>query len=113
MSERRPLAGVRVLECAEGLPGPVAGWLLAEAGAEVVKVEPSGGDRLRGDPGFRVVNRGKTGVVLDAEDSEHRERLRRIMAAADVIIVDETEARLEKLGAGYDAARAPALVWCA
>ncbi|MGH7822656.1 MAG: CoA transferase, partial [Candidatus Binatia bacterium] len=112
MSDRGPLSTVRVLECAEGLTGPVAGWLLAEAGAEVLKVEPPGGDRLRGSPGFHVIHRGKRGVVLDLVEVGGREECRGLVAAGVVVVVDEIESRLERIGLGYDPVRAPSLVWC-
>jgi crotonobetainyl-CoA:carnitine CoA-transferase CaiB-like acyl-CoA transferase len=107
-----PLAGVRVLEWAEGIPGPTAGWLLAECGADVVKVERPQGDGLRESLGFHVLNRGKRGSVVDLEDAEQHERFRRLAAAADVVIVDEVESRLDHAELGYDAARSPSLVWC-
>ncbi|MGH7819627.1 MAG: CoA transferase, partial [Candidatus Binatia bacterium] len=107
-----PLSGIRVLEWAEGIPGPTVGWLLAEAGAEVLKLERPQGDRLRGELGFHVLNRGKRGLVVDLEDARAREKLRRLGAAADVVVVDEIESRLEHFGLGYDAKRWPSLVWC-
>ena len=113
MPERKPLAGIRVLEWAEGISGPVAGWLLAEAGAEVVKIERPGGDRLRAEPGFRVVNRGKRGLVLDPAVEGDRERFRALVADADVVIADELERDLETHGLGFDRTARPGLVWCA
>ncbi len=112
MEARLPLAGIRVLEHAEGIAGPTAGWLLREAGAEVLKVERPEGDRLRGSLGFHALNRGKGSVVLDLGDESHREELRRLAAAADVVVVDEAEGRLERVGLGYDARKWPSLVWC-
>jgi len=108
-----PLAGVRVLEWAEGIAGPTAGWLLAECGADVIKVEQPPGDPLRDALGFHVLNSGKRGLVLDLDDEERRERFRRLAAVADVVIVDEVEAQIERAELGYDAARWPSLIWCA
>jgi crotonobetainyl-CoA:carnitine CoA-transferase CaiB-like acyl-CoA transferase len=108
-----PLTGVRVLEWAEGIAGPTAGWLLAECGADVVKIERPEGDPLRERLGFHVLNRGKQGMVIDLADPQRRERFRRLAAACDVVIVDDVERRLDQSGLGYDAARWPSLVWCA
>ena len=62
--------------------------LLAEQGADVIKVEPPGGDRARGLPGFAVWNRSKRGVVADLRNAAGRERLRALCASADVFISD-------------------------
>ena len=59
------LSSYRVVELGEGVPGAVLGMLLADQGAEVVKVEPPLGDPLRGHPVFSVWNRGKKSLVLD------------------------------------------------
>src|SRR5262245_44165960 len=58
------LAGIRVIEICTGIPGPVAGMLLAEAGADVIKVEPPRGDPMRVSPGFHTWNRSKRGIAL-------------------------------------------------
>ena len=57
------LEGVRIIELAQGIAGPYTGMLLAEQGAEVIKVEPPQGDKARGTPGFHVWNRSKRSVI--------------------------------------------------
>ena len=57
--------GIRVIDFTQGRAGPYAGMLLAEQGADVIKVEPPAGDRARGTPAFHVLNRSKRGVILD------------------------------------------------
>ena len=64
-SETAILDGIRIVEMCTGIPGPVGALLLAEAGADVVKVEPPGGDAMRASPGFKTWNRSKRSVVLD------------------------------------------------
>lgn len=94
-----PCRGVRVLEVAQGVAGPYAGALFAALGAEVIKVEPPGGDRARwlgpfpGDVvnpdrsgAFIALNAGKRGLVLNPADGDDRTRLRRLALGADVII---------------------------
>ncbi len=95
-----PLAGLRVLECATGIAGPYAGKLLADAGADVLKIEhPDGGDPLRrwtacgaalphDEDGvlFRFLNTSKRSVALDRRAARDRPRLRELAAAADVVI---------------------------
>lgn len=82
-------AGVRVVELASGIAGPYATRMLADHGADVVKVEPPEGDAYRSEPGFQTFNRNKRSVVVsDAE-------LNQLLATADVVVVDtpgQTEA---------------------
>ena len=79
------LAGVRVLDLTTGIAGPVATLLLAEAGADVVKLEPPANpDRER--PGFRTWNRSKRSVELDLATDEGRHRLEALLGAADVLV---------------------------
>jgi crotonobetainyl-CoA:carnitine CoA-transferase CaiB-like acyl-CoA transferase len=92
------LAGVRIVEAAQGVGGPYAAMLLAEQGAEVIKVEPPSGDRLRGSPAFHVLNRSKQGVALDPATESGRDRLRRLLASADVFLHDWQPGRVEALG---------------
>ena len=73
-SSHGSLHGVRIVECAQDIAGPYAAMLLAEQGAEVIKVEPPGGDRARGLPGFAVWNRSKRGVVADLSSAAGCER---------------------------------------
>jgi hypothetical protein len=79
----RPLEGLFVLDFSTLLPGPLATLLLAEAGAEVIKIEPPRGEEMRGrapkwgrdSVGFALLNRGKRSVALDLKNADERERL--------------------------------------
>lgn len=81
---RTALAGVRVVDTSQGIAGSLAAALLADFGAEVIKVEPPGGEPARQAPGFAVWNRGKAGVVLDLEQRVDRQRLQELLSDADV-----------------------------
>lgn len=119
-----PLAGLRVLDLSRVLAGPYCTMLLADLGAQVVKVErPGTGDETRtwGPPFaggeaayFLSVNRGKRSVALDLRDEAARAALRRLAAWADVVVENFGRGGAERLGAGYDELRAakPDLVYC-
>ena len=110
------LAGIRVVDLSWGLAGPVATQLLAEAGADVIKVEPPGGDPMRSvSAGFATWNRSKRGVVLDLGLEEDRARLDRLLGTADVLVHGLRPHQAQQLGLG-DAAladRFPSLIPCA
>ena len=90
----RPLEGLCVLDFSTLLPGPLATLLLAEAGAEVIKIEPPRGEEMRGrapkwgrdSAGFALLNRGKRSVVLDLKNADERARLQPLVKRADVIV---------------------------
>ena len=115
-----PLAGIRVVDLASER-AELAGRLLADLGAEVIKVEPPGGVRARRLPPFdgkrslywAAVGLGKRSVVFDLEAPEQRERLLALLAGADVLIESFDPGELEGLGLGYAAlsARHPRLVY--
>ena len=117
-----PLAGVRVLETAALLPGPWAGLLLAELGADVIKVEPPGGDPARHYPPqrggvgclFLVANRGKRSVVLDLKQPADRDRFLALARTADIVIDSWRPEAAARLGLTPDvlAAVNPRLVTC-
>ncbi|MBP5855964.1 CoA transferase [Marivibrio halodurans] len=123
---RQPLSGIRVLDFTTLLPGPMATLLLAEAGAEVIKVErPGQGDELRvyppprwgggGDTGaFALMNRGKRSVTLDLKDPMDRARLMPLIEGAQVLVEQFRPGAMARLGLDYDrvAAVNPALVYC-
>ncbi len=88
MAQPAALSGIRIIECAQDIAAPYAAMLLAEQGADVIKVEPPGGDRARRLPGFAVWNRSKRGVVADLTTTAGCERLRALIASADVLISD-------------------------
>lgn len=119
-----PLAGVRVLELAQIMAGPSCGALLADLGADVIKVErlPGGDDTrryaepsVRGESAaFMMMNRNKRGIAVDLKTEGGRRVLLRLAAAADVLVENYRRGALDRLGLGFDAlhARNPALVYC-
>ena len=115
-----PLAGIRVLEFCHAIMGPSAGLILADLGADVIKVEPVGGDSTRRLPGFAAgffatFNRNKKSLALDLKAGEGRALLHRLVATADVAIENYAPSTMDRLGCGYaDFAKAnPRLVYCA
>ena len=88
MVHHAALHGIRIVECAQDMAAPYAAMLLAEQGGDVIKVEPSGGDRARPLPGFAVWNRSKRSVVADLTTAAGREGLQTLCASADVFISD-------------------------
>jgi crotonobetainyl-CoA:carnitine CoA-transferase CaiB-like acyl-CoA transferase len=114
-SGARILDGVRVVDCSEGIAGPVAAMMLGEAGADVIKVEPPDGDRSRASEGFLTWNRSKRSVVLDLRSESGRDQLDHLLAEADVLIHGFGPTTAGELGLTDDelAARHPQLVTCA
>ena len=114
--DRRPLAGVRVLDLTRVLAGPYCTMILADLGAEVVKVErPEVGDDARhfgpflasGMSGyFASINRGKKSVVLNLKGAQDRETFLQLVAKADVLVENFRPGTMEKLGIGEAALRA-------
>jgi crotonobetainyl-CoA:carnitine CoA-transferase CaiB-like acyl-CoA transferase len=106
------LDGIRVLDMSSGMSGALATMLMAEAGADVVKLERPGGDALRALPGFRTWNRSKRSAVLDLE--RDAQALERLLAGSDVLVhgLRPSVARRHRLDDGSLAARFPQLVWC-
>ncbi|MCU0804148.1 MAG: CoA transferase [Burkholderiales bacterium] len=119
-----PLAGVRVVELAQIMAGPTCGMLLADMGADVVKVEKiPGGDDSRGyaEPSvngesapFMAMNRNKRSIAVDLKKEGGKEVVRRLVARADVLTENYRKGTMEKLGIGYEALRAvnPGLIYC-
>ena len=100
-----PLDGVRVVEMTHMVMGPTCGMILAQLGAEVIKVEPPAGDKTRslggmGTSFFPLFNRGKRSVVLDFAKPEDRETMHRLLASADVFLENFRDGQLEKQGLG-------------
>jgi crotonobetainyl-CoA:carnitine CoA-transferase CaiB-like acyl-CoA transferase len=115
-----PLAGIRVLEFCHAIMGPSAGLILADLGADVIKIEPVGGDSTRRLPGFAAgffgtFNRNKRSVALDLKADEGRALLHRLAATADVAIENYAPGTMDRLGCGYAdfAGINPRLVYCA
>ena len=93
-----PLEGVRVVEMTHMVMGPSCGMILAQLGAEVIKVEPPVGDKTRslggmGTSFFPLFNRGKRSVVLDLARAEDRETMHRLLATADAFLENFREAQ--------------------
>lgn len=112
MERSGPLAGIRVVDLTAMVMGPYCTQIMADMGADVIKVEPPAGDNTRQisvgpEPGmsgvFVNVNRGKRSIVLDLREQEGQEILRRLVAEADVFIHSMRAAAIDRLGFGYDA----------
>jgi crotonobetainyl-CoA:carnitine CoA-transferase CaiB-like acyl-CoA transferase len=105
-----PLEGVRVVEMTHMVMGPTCGMILAQLGAEVIKVEPPTGDKTRslggmGTSFFPLFNRGKRSIVLDFAKAEDRETMHQLLATADVFLENFRDGQLEKQGLGADELR--------
>jgi crotonobetainyl-CoA:carnitine CoA-transferase CaiB-like acyl-CoA transferase len=105
-----PLAGVRVVEMTHMVMGPTCGMILAQLGAEVIKVEPPTGDKTRtlggmGTSFFPLFNRGKRSIVLDFALAEDRETMHRLLATADAFLENFRDGQLEKQGLGAEELR--------
>jgi crotonobetainyl-CoA:carnitine CoA-transferase CaiB-like acyl-CoA transferase len=111
------LGGVRVLDLTRLLPGPFCSLLLADFGADVIKVEDLGmGDYARADPAaFAALNRGKRSIKLDLKAPAGRDAFLRLARGADVVLESFRPGVMERLGVGFERLRAenPALVYCA
>ena len=118
-----PLAGVRILDLSRILAGPYATMMLADLGAEVIKIEPPGGDDTRtwGPPFgggeaayFLAVNRGKKSVVLNLKTEEGSAALARLIASSDVLVENFRPGTLARLGFAPEEVqgRHPRLIWC-
>ena len=106
--------GLRVVEIASGMAGPMAGMLLADHGADVVKIEPPRGDWARELPGFLMWNRGKRSLVLDLREDDARTELDALTGNADVLLLSGGPDIAEHLGIDVRGVRAqnPGLVAC-
>jgi crotonobetainyl-CoA:carnitine CoA-transferase CaiB-like acyl-CoA transferase len=119
-----PLAGVKVLELAQIMAGPTCGIMLADLGADVIKVEriPGGDDTrhmdrpsVRGESAsFMAMNRNKRGIALNLKLPAAQQALKRMAARADVLTENYRKGTMEKLGLGYETLRQvnPALIYC-
>jgi crotonobetainyl-CoA:carnitine CoA-transferase CaiB-like acyl-CoA transferase len=113
---------VLVVDFSTLLPGPLATLMLAEAGAEVVKVERPGGEDMRAYPPFvdgasvpfAMLNRGKASVEIDLKDEAARARLWPLLARADIVVEQFRPGVMDRLGLGYEAIRAvnPGVIFC-
>lgn len=119
MTVPQPLAGLKVVEFTHMVMGPAAGGIFAALGAEVVRVEPEGGDHTRtllgsGAGYHSMYNRHKRSVFLDLKAPEGLEAARTLVADADILLENFRPGALDRLGLGYDGAAAlnPRLIYC-
>jgi alpha-methylacyl-CoA racemase len=118
----QPLSGLLVLDFTTLLPGPLAALMLAEAGAEVIKIERPGGEDMRRFPpltdgesaAFALLNRGKQGLTLDLKSETDRAKLIPLIERADILIEQFRPGVMARLGLGYDEVRVinPRLIYC-
>ena len=113
-----PLEGVRVIEFTHMVMGPTCGMILADLGADVIKVEPPGGDKTRNLPGlgigfFRTFNRNKKSVVIDINTPEGRDTAIELIGGSDVVIENFRPGLMRKLGLDYEtlSQRFPRLIY--
>jgi len=121
-SDDLPLAGVRVIEFCSVAAGPFCGMLLADMGADVVKIEAPGGDSLRSWPplsngyseNFASINRNKRSMLLDLKNPSDRDVALRLCADADVVVENNRPGVMARLGLGYEdvSALRPQVVYC-
>jgi alpha-methylacyl-CoA racemase len=118
----QPLSGLLVLDFSTLLPGPLATLMLAEAGAEVIKIERPGGEEMRQFPpmwegesaSFALLNRGKKMLALDLKSASDRVKLMPLLKRADVLVEQFRPGVMARLGFGYDEVRTinPRIVYC-
>jgi CoA:oxalate CoA-transferase len=109
------LTGLRVLDLSIWRPGPYATHLLAEIGADVLKIEPPGGDPMRAYPAlFASLSVNKRSIVLDLKGTPGRSRALQLAAEADVVVEGFRPGVVDRLGVGYDDVRAinPSIIYC-
>ena len=118
--EPLPLEGIRVIEFSHMVMGPSCGMILADLGAEVIKIEPRGaGDKTRYLPGsgsglFPAFNRNKHSVQLDIAEAADRDRVLDLIDSADVLLENFRVGKMDSIGFGYEelSARNPGLIYC-
>ncbi len=104
----QPLAGIRVVDLTQIYQGPYAAFLMATAGAEVIKVEPPGGERLRGAGGkrtpmsFAMLNSNKQSMTLNLKHERGKAILKDLVAKADVLLENFAPGVMDKLGVGWE-----------
>jgi crotonobetainyl-CoA:carnitine CoA-transferase CaiB-like acyl-CoA transferase len=118
----QPLTGLLVLDFSTLLPGPLAALMLAEAGAEVIKIERPGGEEMRQFPpmwegesaAFAMLNRGKQVLALDLKQETDRATLKPLLERADIIVEQFRPGVMARLGLGFDDVRKinPRIVYC-
>ena len=118
-SQALPLAGIRVIEFTHMVMGPAAGLILADLGADVIKVEPVNGDSTRHLPGsgagyFPMYNRNKRSLCVDLKSPDGLAAVLRLVSTADVVIENFRPGTMDRLGLGYEMLKAlyPRLIYC-
>ena len=99
---RGPLGDYRVIDFGQYIAGPAVAMMLADQGAEVIRVEPPGGPVWK-TPANAILNRGKASIVLDLKDVGDAETARRLVASADVVVENFRPGVMERLGLGAEA----------
>ncbi len=125
MASKGPLAGVRVVDLTHVMAGPTCTLMLADMGADVIKVErPPGGEESRSDTepynvggvssAFMMMNRNKRGVAIDLKSDGGKRVLRRLLGRADVLVENYRRGAMDRLGLGYEEVHKafPRLVYC-
>ena len=109
-----PCTGLTVLDFSYGMPGALCTLVLADYGAEVIKVEPPGGDPFRFQPAWISWNRGKKGIVLDLTTPEGREQAIRLISQSDVLVESFLPGDMADWGLGFDELSQlfPQLIYC-
>lgn len=114
-----PLAGIKVVEFTHMVMGPAAGLILADLGADIVRIEPTGGDNTRHLPGsgagyFPMYNRNKRSLCVDLKSEAGKALVLKLVDEADVLIENFRLGTMDRLGFGYAAlkTRNPALIYC-
>ena len=111
------LQGITVLDLSHALAGPFCTMLLAELGADVIKLEPPGGDHFRPSNAggtFASINRHKRGIALDLKQPGSDAIMERLIRRADLFVQSFTPGAIERIGYGYEAVAAinPAIIYC-
>lgn len=105
--------GIRVIDFSQGMAGPLAAMIMADFGADVIRLEPPRGDPMWEHPAYMVWHRGKRSVQVDWDSAEGRDAARRLIEGADVLIETLPPGRVAELGIGYEDLKAanPALIY--
>lgn len=118
-SEQLPLSGIKVIEFTHMVMGPTAGVILADLGAEVIKIEPLGGDNTRrlkgsGSGYFSMYNRNKKSVFINIKSAEGKDVAKSLLQEADILLENFRPGAMDKLGLGYEQLKTlnPRLIYC-
>src|SRR5918996_1178610 len=114
VSQYRTIRRLRILDLSWGIAGPLGVLLLAEQGADVIKVEPPGGDPFRAYDGYKVWTRSRRSVTCDLKSDAGVAAFGELAATADVLVESFRPGVMDRLGVGYEALHdeLPRLVYC-